>query len=97
MSLTNTLSATVQVHGNTEGEGVESTDVPTVYFLAGGRARSPSLKLEAYFSFAEVRFCWTSEDIAERFYFDYSVMFVSYYIPPSQSCGNKISIPDSFQ
>lgn len=32
--------------------------VTTRYFLAGGRARWPWLKDEAYFSLEEVRFFW---------------------------------------
>ena len=34
-------------------------DLPTRYFFAGGRARSPCLKSEAYFSFEETKLSFT--------------------------------------
>lgn len=37
--------------------------IPTKYFFAGGSGRSPSWKLEAYFSFKETRFSCTWEDM----------------------------------
>lgn len=33
--------------------------VPTAYFFAGGRARSPCLNVDAYASFDLMRFSWT--------------------------------------
>jgi len=35
-----------------------SMQVRTAYFFAGGRARCPSVKLDAYFSFDLTRFSW---------------------------------------
>ena len=38
--------------------------LPTAYFFAGGRARWPLSKDEAYSAFLEVRFCWIGVAIA---------------------------------
>ena len=38
--------------------------LPTRYFLAGGRARSPLSNVDAYFSFEEIRFLTFSVDIS---------------------------------
>lgn len=35
-----------------------SMQVTTAYFLAGGRAREPEVKEEAYLEFESMRFCW---------------------------------------
>lgn len=45
------------------GDGI-ALDVPTAYFFAGGRARSPSLNEDAYSWFFLTRFSWTDVAIA---------------------------------
>ena len=42
--------------------------VPTAYFFAGGRARLPSVKLEAYCLFLDTRFSWMVEGMFELAY-----------------------------
>jgi hypothetical protein len=37
--------------------------IPTRYFFAGGRAREPEVKDEAYTSFLETKFFWTGVDM----------------------------------
>ena len=43
-----------------------SGNLPTIYFLAGGSARCPSAKFDAYSSFLLTRFCWTGVDILRQ-------------------------------
>lgn len=42
--------------------------LPTAYFFAGGRAKLPSVKLEAYCLFFDTRFSWMAEGILEFAY-----------------------------
>lgn len=52
--------ASPSVMPNAEAGSIRaSMQVKTAYFFAGGRARWPSLKVEAYFSFDLTRFSWS--------------------------------------
>ena len=43
----------------------EGGHIPTAYFFAGGSAKLPSVKLEAYCLFFDTRFSWTAEGMSE--------------------------------